>query len=98
MGFPMCVATHPPATRTGSVQQRDACADPLPQSTAGGYVARQVFDLPDPAPLVVTEHRAHRCRCAACGRVTAGKHPDGVSAPVQYGERIAAVVVYLAAF
>jgi hypothetical protein len=26
--------------------------------------------------------------------VTAGKHPDGVSAPVQYGERIAAVVVY----
>jgi transposase len=76
----------------------DACADPLPQSTGGGYVARQVFDLPDPAPLVVTEHRAHRCRCAACGKVTAGKHPDGVSAPVQYGERIAAVVVYLATF
>jgi transposase len=76
----------------------DACAEPLPQSTGGGYVARQVFDLPDPAPLVVTEHRAHRCRCAACGKVTAGKHPDGVSAPVQYGERIAAVVVYLATF
>jgi transposase len=76
----------------------DNCADPLPQSTGDGYVARQVFDLPDPAPLVVTEHRAHRCRCAACGKVTAGKHPDGVSAPVQYGERIAAVVVYLATF
>jgi transposase len=38
----------------------DACADPLPQNTGGSYVARQVFDLPDPAPLVVTEHRAHR--------------------------------------
>jgi transposase len=36
-----------------------------------------VFDLPDPAPLVVSEHRAHRCRCAACGTVTTGKHPDG---------------------
>ena len=76
----------------------DSCGDPLPQSAGDGYVARQVFDLPEPAPLVVTEHRAHRCRCSACGKVTTGKHPDGVSAPVQYGERIAAIVVYLATF
>jgi transposase len=76
----------------------DNCAQSLPLSAASDYVARQVFDLPDPAPLVVTEHRAHRCRCSACGTVTTGKHPDGVSAPVQYGERIAAVVVYLATF
>jgi transposase len=75
----------------------DTCAQPLPPSSEG-HVARQVFDLPEPAPLVVTEHRAHRCRCAACGKLTTGKHPDGVSAPVQYGERIAAVVVYLATF
>ena len=76
----------------------DNCAQPLPQSAGDGYVARQVFDLPDPAPLMVTEHRAHRCRCAACGTVSTGKHPDGVRAPVQYGERIAAIVVYLATF
>lgn len=76
----------------------DNCAQLLPQSAEGDYVARQVFDLPDPAPLVVTEHRAHRCRCSACGKVTTGKHPDGVTAPVQYGERIAAIVVYLATF
>jgi transposase len=76
----------------------DNCGDPLPQSAGDGYVARQVFDLPEPAPLVVTEHRAYRCRCSACGKVTTGKHPDGVSAPVQYGERIAAIVVYLATF
>jgi transposase len=76
----------------------DNCAQPLPQSAAGDYVARQVFDLPEPAPLVVTEHRAHRCRCSACGKLTTGKHPAGIVAPVQYGERIAAVVVYLATF
>jgi hypothetical protein len=34
---------------------------------AEDYAARQVFDLPEPQPLVVTEHRAHDCRCAACG-------------------------------
>ena len=26
--------------------------------------ARQVFDLPEPQPLIVTEHRAYRCRCS----------------------------------
>ena len=30
--------------------------------------------------------------------MTTGKHPGGVTAPVQYGERIAAIVVYLASF
>jgi transposase len=30
--------------------------------------------------------------------VTKGAFPEGVSAPVQYGDRIAAVVVYLSAF
>ena len=32
------------------------------------HVARQVFDLPEPQPLIAsTEHRAHGCRCVACG-------------------------------
>ena len=26
---------------------------------SAGHSARQVFDLPEPTPLVVTEHRAH---------------------------------------
>jgi transposase len=74
------------------------CDQPLPQTPGGDYDARQVFDLPQPRPLVVTEHRAHRCRCTACGSVTKGVFPAGVSAPVQYGDRITAIVVYLSAF
>src|SRR5271167_4775797 len=62
---------------------------------ATGHVARQVFDLPEPTPLIVTEHRAHDCRCAACGTQTRGMFPDGVTAPVQYGKRIGAFVLYL---
>jgi transposase len=53
-----------------------------------------VFDLPEPT-LIVTEHRAHACRCAACGTQTRAAFTEGVSAPVQYGERIAAFVLYL---
>ena len=33
-------------------------------------VCRQVFDVPEPRPLEVTEHRAHRCLCGACAAVT----------------------------
>jgi transposase len=54
-----------------------------------------VCDLPEPRPLIVTEHRAHACRCAACGTQTRGEFPAGVSAPVQYGKRIGAFVLYL---
>jgi transposase len=61
-----------------------------------------VFDLPAPQPLIVTEHRpslacslAHQCQCGACGAQTRAAFPQGVTAPVQYGARIAAFVVYL---
>lgn len=67
----------------------------LEAATATGHTARQVFDLPEPQPLLVTEHRAHACRCRACGTLTRANFPAGVSAPVQYGPRIAACVVYL---
>ena len=60
---------------------------------ATGHAARHVFELPEPQPLVVTEHRAHDCRCAACGVQTRASLPDWVAAPVQYGKRIRAVVL-----
>ncbi|MGH8312821.1 MAG: IS66 family transposase [Gammaproteobacteria bacterium] len=72
-----------------------ACGEPLSVAMATDHIARQVFDLPEPRPLVVTEHRAHSCCCAACGTQTQAAFPDGVSAPVQYGKRIGAFVLYL---
>jgi len=72
-----------------------ACGAALTAAMATDHVARQVFDLPEPRPLIVTEHRAHGCRCAACGTQTRAAFPEGVAAPVQYGKRIAAFVLYL---
>src|SRR4051794_29546475 len=72
-----------------------ACGEPLTEAMVINHIARQVFDLPEPKPLIVTEHRAHGCRCTACGAQTRAAFPDGVSAPVQYGLRIGAVVLYL---
>jgi transposase len=72
-----------------------ACGEPLTAAMATGHVARQVFDLPEPRPLIVTEHRAHDCRCLSCGTQTRAAFPEGVTAPVQYGQRIGAFVLYL---
>jgi len=74
------------------------CGSALAPAMATGYGARQVFDLPAPRPLVVTEHRAHHCRCGKCGAETGASFPEGVTAPVQYGARITAMVVYLSHF
>src|SRR5665213_739774 len=79
---------HFPATCPG-------WGEPLSEAMATGHTARQVFDLPEPQPLVVTEHRAHACLCGKCGAETRAAFPEDVTAPVQYGARLAAVVVYL---
>src|SRR6202790_2959999 len=74
------------------------CGGPLNEAMATGHTARQVFDLPEPRPLIVTEHRAHACRCARCGTETRAAFPEHVTAPAQYGPRIASIVVYLLHF
>jgi transposase len=91
-------AAEPDATIDHFPASCSGCGAALDSITASGHVARQVFDLPEPQSLVVTEHRAHHCCCAACGTQTRAAFPDGVTAPVQYGARIAAIVVYLLHF
>jgi transposase len=54
---------------------------------------RQVFDLP-PVKLEVTEHQLIERQCG-CGHRTKAAAPQGAEAPVQYGPRVAAVIVYL---
>lgn len=55
---------------------------------------RQVFDLP-PQKLIVTEHRAEVKLCPNSGREVSAGFPAGVNAPVQYGTRFNAWLVYL---
>jgi transposase len=54
---------------------------------------RQVFDLPE-VTATVTEHQLIERECG-CGHRTRGTAPPGAEGPVQYGPRIAAVIVYL---
>jgi transposase len=72
-----------------------SCGAALTVTMATNHGARQVFDLPEPQPLFVTEHRAHVCSCARCGARTQASFPEEARAPVQYGARICAFVIYL---
>ena len=83
------VADHWPS------QCKDCGAELAASDQVGEPVRRQVFDLPAPAPLEATEHRAHACLCGECGTQTRAAFPEGVNAPTQYGPRISAVAVYL---
>jgi transposase len=69
------------------------CGGDLAGAVVAGVVRRQVFDLPEVA-LQVTEHRIVSRRCG-CGAVTCGPVPAKVKAPVQYGPRVRAALVYL---
>ena len=69
------------------------CGHDLADAEQAGMTRRQVFDLP-PTRIQVTEHQLISRRCP-CGATTTADAPTGVTAPVQYGPQIAAVIVYL---
>jgi len=55
---------------------------------------RQVFDLPKPE-LEITEHQILKGQCPDCGKWHKGCAPEGVNAPVQYGNGVKAYAVLL---
>lgn len=81
------VIEHYPPTCTN-------CGEALGGEAAREYQKRQVFDLPEPQPLHVTEHRAHQSWGAQCGSTTLAAFPPEVTAAVQYGRSLTALVVY----
>ncbi|MGH3262952.1 MAG: IS66 family transposase, partial [Trebonia sp.] len=70
-----------------------ACGAGLGGAPVTGVERRQVFDLP-PVAVTVTEHQLIERECG-CGHRTKADPPPRVEAPVQYGPRIAAIIVYL---
>ena len=69
------------------------CGGGLDDAAVVAVMRRQVFEIPQVIARVVEHHLvARRCGCAT---VTCASAPAGVDAPVQYGPRLSAVVVYL---
>ena len=83
----------PDKTHVHRVTQCPHCTADLRQVAVGRIIKRQVVDLPEPR-VEVTEHQAEVKRCLCCGKEVLGVFPSDVTAPVQYGHRVEAQVVY----
>jgi len=70
------------------------CGAGLDAAPQTGMERRQVTEIPE-IKATVTEHQMIEKTCPCCGRRTKAAAPDGVSAPVQYGPRAAAMATYL---
>ena len=70
------------------------CGEDLSCVETEAFQQRQVVDLP-PIHLEVTAHQAETKRCPQCQTVTTATFPAGVESPVQYGERLKGLLVYL---
>src|SRR3954467_9173688 len=66
-----------------------ACGSALSAAMSTGYGARQVFDLPEPLPLAVTEHHlpVRALRAPDAGRVSRRGHGAGAVRPADRGGR-----------
>ena len=72
-----------------------SCPGMLSSDSSEYFAVRQVFDLPLPQAVFVTEHQTHACRCLGCAALVCADFPDGVTTPAQYGYEIATLAAYL---
>jgi Transposase and inactivated derivatives len=92
-GQTLAQVARPDKTRRHEPRACRGCGNGLRAAAEVGLERRQVFDIA-PVKVRVTEHQLVKRRCG-CGVVTCGAAPEGVNAPVQYGSRITAIILYL---
>jgi transposase len=86
-GRPDHVTRHEPGCCAG-------CGKDLSGAEETAIERRQVVDIPR-VQAQITEHQMIERQCGGCGTRTRGQAPGGVSAPVLYGPRAAALGTYL---
>ncbi len=68
------------------------CATALVEVPVREVRRRQVFDLPEPAPIETVEYASEVKCCPGCGKKQMGSFPAGVDSAVQYGPGVTAKV------
>jgi transposase len=69
------------------------CGHPLEDVALKEIEKRQVYDIP-PLQMIVTEHQAEKVICPCCDLENKA-FPEGVDQPVQYGNNLKSLLVYL---
>jgi transposase len=85
---------HPDQVVVHAPHHCGKCGASLEAEASIGYERRQEVELP-PVKAQVTEHQGQIKACSTCGAKTRGEFPVGLNAPIQYGTRIRASLIYL---
>lgn len=93
-GTTLRLVETPDRVMRSSPEQCPGCGAALGAVPATAIERRQVVEVP-PLKLEVVEYQVEVKQCPCCGAETKGTFPAGVSEPVQYGERMQALGVYL---
>jgi transposase len=83
---PDVIVIHTPSSCTG-------CGSDLNSVSGTAAEQRQVFDIPQPK-INVTEHRVEEKQCPCCGKLARASFPENIKGPVQYGDRVRALIAY----
>jgi transposase len=73
------------------------CGQALATATFVLKARRQVLELPPIQPLY-EEFRQYSCQCPTCQHQQVAAFPPGVTAPIQYGSSVAALISYLSVY
>lgn len=84
----------PDQVKVHTVSECEGCGASLGHVEPIKVERRQVHDTP-PLKVIVTEHRAEHKICPHCGQYNRAKFPSDVQFPVQYGQNLKALMVYL---
>jgi transposase len=79
------------------IPERCTCGCSLENVAVSSQTRRQVVDIP-PIKPEYTEHRSLHKVCPECGSINIGVYPQGVNAPIQYGENVKSTVSYMSVY
>lgn len=88
-----------PATETTDLKSEfcSVCGSSLANAEFTLNSTRRVIDWTPPPPTH-HEYRQYSCTCGKCNHVQTADYPSNVTAPIQYGSNVHAVVSYLSAY
>jgi transposase len=93
-GVTMQLTGHPDHVVRHEAPACRRCGTGLAGAAVTGVERRQVTEIP-PVKAEITEHQMVERECPCCGERTKAAAPEGLTAPVQYGPRAAALGTYL---
>jgi transposase len=96
-GMTLKQVAHPDDTEILPLRSCHRCGHSLAAQAVKDTECRQVFDVP-PQRLHVKAYHAEIKACPGCGKTARAPFPAAVTQPVQYGQHIKAMVVYLSQY